>query len=333
MPSHKQKKLLPEPEAPGELEVLRQVCASFFRRRGLARHPRSLEDVWKAFEALRDGVRRGEMDATVIASYIYKHIAGEKVRKRKASAADFEEFLVTFFEGERVEEEDREKYLKKITGRGDFWRRVSRNRLEKVDVRLGDLLLSVKTLVPENLELNAGSFSAEALFSGFIEPVPQERTELGSKSALKSKFEKIELDGKWRELAERFQTMVESIFVTDWVIAVKGGRYLDVHTLDGEAFRKLLIDHVSKGPSEAVKLLNRFEAHALRVDVKPLLSKSRRVRVNLIGRSTPVLVKIEGFISQIRRAVILACTGALPVKEAAGRVQKAVKELVRLMKR
>jgi len=324
-----QKKLLPEPLNKENRKVLKLVCNTFFKKRGLRRSPVCIEDINKAFEALRDGIIKGDLDATVIANYIFQNITHEKIRKRRVTAVDFEEFLTVFFEGERVQKENRGKYLEEISRSEDFWRRVSRNRLEKLDVRLGTVLLSVKTLIPENLELNAGSFSAEALFSGFIDPVPNERTDLGSKSALREKFNKIAREGKWPNFLKQFETMVENIFLTDWIFAIKGGRYLDIYTLEGKEFRKLLIDFMSKGPDAATGLLNRFEAHALRTELGPILSKSHHVKINLIGKSTNILVKIDSLIAEIRLMVIGSITGSISPKEAIEQVKRAVQELLK----
>jgi len=307
-----------------ELNIHSQV---FFKRFGLERAPRTLEDIHQAFTALKEGIRKGDLEASLIGKYVYEHVSKEEIRTRRVTARDFEEFLTTFFEGEIIEAEEREKYLKELLGRDDFSRRVSRNRLEKLDVRLGKVLLSVKTFVPQNKELNAGSFSAEALFAGFLPlPIPNERTDLGSQKALEEKFGQIEKAGKWKDFVGRFEKMINTIYLTDWVFTIKGGQYLDIYLLTGNKFRELMIGCVRGGPSMAVELLNRFEAHAIRTQLDPLLSESLHVKVNLIGPLTARLQRLDQLVNVIRSTAIAAIRGEIKIKEAIDKIQRLLQD-------
>jgi hypothetical protein len=297
---------------------LSRFCADFFEKFQLRRSPKNLEDIYAAFTTLKEHISKGDLDASFIGKYVYEHISREDIRTRRVTARDFEEFLTTFFEGELIEtEEQRSKYLKELPGRDDFSRRVSRNRLEKLDVRLGSLLLSVKTFVPTNLELNAGSFSAEGLFDGFLPlPIPNERTDLGSAPALKQKFEQIEKEGKWKDFVKKFETMINTIYLTDWIFGIKGGRYLDIYVLDGAKFKELMIKCVVNGPSQAVELLNRFEAHAIRTRLEPFLSESRHVRIDLIGPANSRLQSVDNLVSDIRSSLVASLCGRLDLGKA-----------------
>lgn len=281
-----------------------------------------MDDVYNAFSALRHGISNGDFEASVIGKYIFENITREDIRTRRVTARDFEEFLTTFFEGEIIEtDEQRSVYLKELPGKDEFSRRVSRNRLEKLDVRLGSLLFSVKTFVPSNLELNAGSFSAEALFEGFLPlPIPNERTDLGSPPALKEKFLKIKQQGKWSEFAKRFSTMVDIIYKTDWIFAIKGGKHLDVYILEGDKFKKLMTEYVARGPSRAVELLNRFEAHAIRTKLKPFLSESKHVNINLVGPVYSKLRSIDKLVSDIKSCLVTSLCGRFD----AGKAKQAI---------
>lgn len=317
-----------ESEAENSLAL---YCERFFKIFKLQRSPKNLQEIYEAFSILKDQIDKGEPTASIIGKHIYEHISGEAIRKRRVTSIDFEEFLTTFFEGIIVESEDRTKYLEELPGRDDFSRRVSRNRLEKLDVRIGKLLLSVKTLIPENKELNAGSFSAEALFEGFLSPVPNERTDLGSQSALEEKFNKIAKAGNWKDFAERFEQMVRTIYLTDWIFAIKGGQHCDIYLLTGEKFRELMINCVKDGPSKAVQLINRFEAHAIRTRLEPLFAEAMHVRVDLIGPCSGRLIKLDNLIRNIQSIAVDTLCGELSPKSAMEQIQSQLKELIKIV--
>lgn len=303
---------------------------AFFKKFDLPREPKSLGEIGKAFLALKEEINRGDLLASLIGKYIYDHISKVEIRKRRVTARDFEEFLTRFFQGEIIEAEQRDQYLKELPGTDEFSRRVSRNRLEKLDVRLGSILLSVKTFVPTNKELNAGSFSAEALFDGFLPlPIPSERTDLGSGRALTEKFLRIHKDGKWGAFVERYERMVNIIYRTEWIFAIKGGRYFDIYLLPGSKFRELMISCVRAGPSKATRLLNRFEAHAIRTQTDPLFSESQHIRIDLIGPAAKRLRIVDSFISDVKSIAIAVLCGNIKVQQAKENFVQKVGEFIK----
>lgn len=303
---------------------------NILKNNNLDRKPKKLDEVKKFFEVLNNSIKSGNIDATIIGKYIYDNITNKKIRYRKVSAINFEEFLVTVFEGHIVDKKTRTPEALGVDfGSEEINRRVIRNKLEKLDIVLGSLNLSVKTLVPENEELNIGSFSAEALFRDFLPYTPNEREELGSKPLLKDKFKKFESEGRWDDFVKRFTKMVETIFQTDWVIAIKNEKSLNVYLLPSKKFKKLLIKSVANGPESAIKILNRFEAHALRVEVKPFLKKSQKISVKLFGKYTEMLSKIDKTISEIRSVILKGMSGKMKkdfaIKEVSEKVEKLIK--------
>lgn len=283
---------------------------------------------------MNNAIRDGDLAATFIGRYVQRNITDEKIAKRKVSAINFEEFLaVCLFKGRVISEKSRidEPRVPEIElGFEDpeVARRVLRNRLEKLDVELGPLRLSVKTLIPENRELNIGSFSAEALFSGFLPYIPNERDSLGSKPLLKEQFEKVRGGAKWDQFVERFTKMVNAIYTNDWIIVLKAGRRMDVYTIGAENMRELLIGAIRAGPSGTVAFLNRFEAHALRVELDPIISKAHHVRIDLIGKSTRMLERLEGVISEMESIAIDGLVGVEPTLKAKQLLDEKMKILV-----
>lgn len=294
------------------MSEIKDFAIKFFKNHGLTREPKSLEDIEKFFISFRDSIKEGDPEATVIAIEIYNEISRTEVSHRKASAINFEELLTTLFEGKIINNKTRQPEETSCDfGEPEINRRVARNKLEKLDAELGSLKLSVKTLVPTNSELNIGSFSAEALFRGFLPYTPNEREFLGSKPLLRQQFEKIKSSGKWKEFETRFVRMAEIIFATDWIIAIKDDRRLVVNTISGEKFRKILIDAIRNGPSEITKIFNRFEAHALRIEIEPIIKNSNVIEVDLFGKLMEPIKEIDETLRDIKYMMLDYYSGLL----------------------
>ncbi|MCD6371326.1 MAG: hypothetical protein J7L39_01245 [Candidatus Aenigmarchaeota archaeon] len=291
--------------SPKEVEIAIKI---FLKNHKFKRSADSIDDIEKFLATLAESIKKGEFSATIIGKYIYNTITNKKSRKRKASAFNFEELLADFFGGKLLDRNSRkaisltESNINNLDK--EIIKRILRNKLEKGDLIIKDYILSVKTLVPSNKELNVGSFSSEALFKGFLKEVPQERLHLGSKPLLKKILKKIESEGKWEAFVRRFNIMVNEIFVYDFIIGIKDDKILDVYLIDSNAFRKLLIDHVKRGPDTSIKLLNRFEAHALRIELNKVLKRARHIKIELFGRSTKKLERLISISDKIRLDII-----------------------------
>jgi hypothetical protein len=263
------------------------------KRNNLDRPPKNLKQIIQSFIILNDEIANGAHDATYIGRYIYDNITCEKLNT-KISASNFEEFLAFFFGGKKMDKEDRKKIkvVVKFSKNEDINRRVTRNKLEKLDVMIGGIELSAKTLIPKNNELNIGSFSAEALFDGFLPSIPNERDTLGSKPLLNKIFNQIKTDGNWGKFVDRFIAMIKSIYVTHLIVAIKSDKVLEVYLLPKEKFRSYFIQLVKSGPDQIISFMNRFEAHAIRTQREPIINNSYKVHITLFGKSTEKLDKI-----------------------------------------
>ena len=212
-------------------------------------------------------------------------------------------------------------------------RRVKRNALEKGDVVLGEVGLSAKTIVPENLEINVGSFSVEVLFEEFLGRVPDQRGELGSRRDLKNVFGKIERKGKWKDFCRRFEQMVNSIFAYDWIIAIKGAKILDVHTMSRDDFCKSLVGALESGPDEAINYINRWELQAIRLPLEPWFEKCTHVKVKLLGRLPTALEKAYKTSDYIKVGGAEVLMGEREKETAIRELEEEIKELVELLRK
>lgn len=314
-------------------EELNWAIKNFFEKPNLTRAAESVENIHKAFEELGESLQEGEdISATVIASYIFHNISRESVRKRKASAYRFEEILCDMFNGKRVEDLPESQQTTSVSGFTDpeVKRRVKRNRLEKGDVIMGDLIVSAKTLVPTNLEINTGSFSSEALFKNFLQPVPQERQELGSKPALRKKFKEIKEDNCWEEFLERFRKMVRNIYYCEWAVGIKGHDKFTVYTMSSGDFQDLLLSFFENEDKKPTDFINRFEAHALRVDAKPFFNAASEVEIDLKGPTTDKLDRIDEKIEGVKLSALKFASGEIGEEELEQEISEIADEIKRI---
>lgn len=249
--------------------------------------PQELDDIEEGFEKLKVGIEEGNTLASLLGDWLFNNVSSEKVRVRKTSARVFEDFVSDMFGGNVLDETSRDLDMpsKPDEGEGDFveqW--ITRNELQKEDVKFPGLDLSVKTLTPSNGELNMGSFAKEAVFHDIKDEYGSERTGgLGSGTQMTETFKEIQDAGKWEDLQERFRKMVRGIYTDDLLIAIKNHDVLEVYLLTAEEFQDLVIEYVEMGPEECTDFMYRFEAHALRYRMKPIKERFDPIEIPLEG--------------------------------------------------
>lgn len=280
--------------------IVNHFSALFLKKHGLNKPSKDINEIINCFSILNEDIKNGEPEATIIGDFIFRTITDAKI-STKVSANNFEIFLAEFFGGKKIEKEDRKKIkiTVKISSIEDINRRVTRNLLEKLDVQIDKMNISAKTLIPKNKELNIGSFSAEALFKGFINKIPNERDTLGSKPLLKKIFTQIQEQGKWKEFKKRFLDMIKSIYATDLFIAIKNDKILDLYIIDKKDFQKYFCGLVNSSIDKIISFINRFEAHALRTEREPLLKIAKHISIHLEGKSTTKLHNLQSKVDEI----------------------------------
>lgn len=279
---------------------------SFLNNHKFVRPITEINNVNEVFSKLAEGVSNGSLDETIIGNHIFNNLTSSELRKRKSSAYEFEEIMCELLGGNRVEEIPEGQRTRRTSSFSDeeIKRRVERNILEKGDILAGDKYFTIKTLVPTNAEINAGSFSSEALFKDFITPIPQERQELGSKPLLDDKFSKIYNEGSWPEFTERFKNMIKEIYHCDWVLGIKDDRRLVVYTMESQDFVYLLNSYFDEGWDKPTEFVNRFEAHALRIKTKVFCEIADKIEIDLFGPGSHIVESIDRLVLSIRSSLV-----------------------------
>lgn len=183
-------------------------------------------------------LNKEDFNCAYLLNYLYQNISCKEVAKRKTTARDLEDYLAILFSGKITDEVKREnKNIKISIIENDFITNFTiSNKREKADIIFNDnFALSVKTLMPDNHEINLGSFEKTALFyeldvydylgerkgkNGFIHQ-EEVKIGLGSRTLLKNLLLLIKEKDKYHIFKTRFLKMLKEIFSDDLLIAVK----------------------------------------------------------------------------------------------------------------
>ncbi len=234
--------------------------------------------------------------------YLYNNISNEIVAKRKTTSRDFEDIIATIFDGSITDENKRENINienfilenETITGFA-----IS-NKREKADIKIGkDYLVSIKTLMNSNKEINFGSFEKTTLFSGFhIERylnerkgISGEKIGLGSKVRLFNLLKKIEKDNLYSKFQIRFNKLIKFVFADDLVILIKNNKKVDLYFIEGKQFIKLLINK-SNSPEELTSIINRWEGNSIRMNRVPILEIGKKISLDFNFLERHIINKI-----------------------------------------
>jgi hypothetical protein len=281
---------------------LKNYIESFKEKNGFLNKKANITNLSKFFSKLSFKINKQQPEALIIGHYLYENISSDQVRKRKVSARDFEDVLALIFDGGEVLDNNKRKNIKLDLKRDsdlpkEILNYIASNRREKMDVYFNkNFGVSVKTSMPDNKEINMGSFAREALFFGFLTPNEyggERKSGLGSKPQLMDKFKKIHSKGLWKKFVLRFIQMMDLIFVDDLLIAVKNNTSLDLYFLDGKKLRNAFSVRINKGPEEIMKIINRYEGNSIRIDRKVLTLGIKPVILNFSGIEKTSYYKIN----------------------------------------
>jgi hypothetical protein len=314
-------------------KILDLVIGFFCKENEIDRKPKNIEDINSALNILKKQVQQKNFNALYILNYLHENIASEKKRKRKVTARDFEDFIALFFNGNVTDEEAR-KNQDVICEIHDSYVKgyAISNRREKGDVAFDNFVITVKTFMPDNNEINCGSFAREALFKDFLEDYGGERKSgLGSKPQILERFQEIERTGKWKDFSERFKEMVECIYSDDLLCAIKGGDYLDIYTLEGKKFRDLLMEKLAKGPKEAIGIINRYEGNTLRIERDKILGISKKIHFDFKEFEPNNVLLAKKIIQKFEENVILVANNAIDDSQFKSNLEILCKELEKII--
>lgn len=276
--------------------------AAFANKYGLERPPKDVNGVIKYFEALKDGVERGELLAVEFAARIAYNACRQDVWKEHSAAKFIEHFVARFLGGVLTSPKKRptvsipeipRTVRTNLPDIRDFERGVKRAALEKPDLyfpRTG-LRLSLKSLIPENQEVNVGSFPQRLLFAGLLTTIPNERKGLGSPERLLKVFKEIQERNLWNVFTERFKYMVDAIFnnVHYLIVERDPAPEIRVYIIKSDDFKGLLKAALESGPQDLVKVWYRYELHSLRLKKDPLIAKGVKIKIDLTRAESPLL--------------------------------------------
>jgi len=308
----------------------------FAEKYGLPRPPKTLEDVRAYFKKLKEGIRENDPLAVELGYRISYGACRPDIWKEHTAAKFIENFVSSFLKGQLTKSGERppveiprvpENIARHLPNYNDFVQTVRRAALEKTDLyfRETGLRLSLKSLIPQNQELNVGSFQPRLLFAGFLKVIPEERKGMGSARRLLILFNQIKEEGKWELFLERFKYMVDAIFDNIHFLVLERHPYpaqkLVVYTIESEKFRNLLKTKAEAGPEELTSIFYRFELHAMRLRKGPVIEVGEKIEIPLPNYNKSPLLKYINFLkNEYNKRLLL---GKISIDEFKEKVQGA----------
>ena len=313
----------------------------FAERRGLPRPPRSVEDVIRYFEELKSSIERGERLATELGAELARNACGRDVWKNHEAAKFVERFVERLLGGVRSTTKSRPQInipqpprnvAAYIPDLDEFIDGVRRTALEKTDLYFqgSNLKLSLKSLIPENEEINVGSFPERLLFVGFLETIPSERTELGSPQGLLRIFGVLRQNRLWEAFVDRFNYMVDAIFNDAHYVVIERdpAPRVTVYVVKSGDFKDLLKSAASEGPDKLVEVWYRLELHSMRLRKEPVIRRGAKITIELGSIESP----LHKYIDALRKVYTRRLLERMSFEEFAREVEKLTREFIEHMR-
>jgi len=292
------------------IDTLGEMGEKFTNKYDLSYPPQSINDVHEFFKEISDLLEEKNNVASYFGLTFHQMVSSKEVRSRRTTATVFEDIIAKIFGGhvsdksssKKPEVSDSIKKMDQITEEygWNISSDLSGNKLKKEDISFenSNLSLSLKTqkgklydiknnnngdnvLIQKdsswNKELNAGSLSSRAVFVGLVEnhsSLKDRKGGLGSQTQLISTYKKIEQNGNWDELINRFKSYLHYLYDDDsFMIVFKGGYKMTLHFLEGELLADILVDNIKGGPETAPEILHRWENNNIRLKLQPLFKE------------------------------------------------------------
>ncbi len=244
-------------------------------------------------------------NSAYLLNYLYQNISNKDVAKRKTTARDFEDYLAILFSGKITDETKRQNsdiQIEKIEN--DFITNfIISNKREKADIIFNNnFVLSVKTLIINNKEINLGSFEKTALFyeldiydylgerkgkDGVLNG-KKVKIGLGSKSLLKNLLLLLKEKGKYNIFKTRFLKMAREIFADDMLIAIKNDLEMDLYFIKSNDFYKLFQEKIDN-IDHFTMIVNRWEGNSIRVDREEFLEIATHIKLDFHFLNSSIL--------------------------------------------
>lgn len=251
---------------------------------------KSLEELEIYFDSIRKGIQAKEPLSMILGSWLYENICCEAVRTRLTTARVFEDFIADAMGGVVSDTQSRKNLavnLPEPVSDKFLHDYIVSNKREKADVVFsGNFVITVKTTVPSNNEINMGSFAREALFRGFLKPSEyggERRSGLGSKPQMTAKLKLIQDAGKWPEFSKRFLLMAKNIFSDDLIYFEKADNRAEIYFLKAEQLYGIFKEKIVGGPASLTSIVNRYEGNSIRIDNKLIKERAKHISIDLTG--------------------------------------------------
>ena len=275
----------------GILKLLREII---IQKDVLKLEYKNIEEIISSMKIILD--TKENFNSAYLLNYLYQNISEKNVAKRKTTARDLEDYLSIIFNGTITDETKRDnKSINIGMIENNFITNFTvSNKREKADILFADnFVLSVKTLMPNNQEINLGSFEKTALFYeldvyDFLGERKGKNGELnnkivkiglGSKPLLKNLLLLLKEKGKYDIFKIRFLKMLKEIFSDDMLIAIKNDTVMDLYFVKSNDFYSLFeknIDNIDN----LMTIVNRWEGNSIRVNREEFLKIGTLVKLD-----------------------------------------------------
>lgn len=144
--------------------------------------------------------------------------------------------------------------------------------------------VSIKSLIPDNKEINFGAFEFTSLIRGILpdnflslgerkskikEKIENRNFEIGrgSRQQLGELFDYIKVSGKWELFLERWKIVFSGIFKEDIIIYIKDSNKLKLYLISNKSFVDCVFESlVDTNSGYSKMIINRWEGNSIRLD-------------------------------------------------------------------
>lgn len=241
----------------------------------------NIDDIYNFFIYLQNN--KNKFYTLYIYNYLFNFISSDEVAKRKTSARVFEDLLAIMCNAKVADDSIRQNIIYAVPNHfvnaKDI---IASNRREKADVIFrNNYSFSVKTLIVSNSEINMGSFEKRVLFDGLNvdnylgERKSKDGAGLGSKKQFLKLLELLESNSNYKKFKDKFNQMAEFIYSDDLLLAIKNNYKMELYFFNGDEIVDIFKAH-SKDKDSFLKIVNRYEGNALRIDRNALIAKCNK---------------------------------------------------------
>lgn len=258
----------------------------------------STDEIISNLEFFHKEFKSGSKIAELILLDFKYFINHPQLSKRKTTATTIEERLSYLFGGALTDKNSRTNpRITELLNTSDIklipiesQEKICSNFREKGDILfLNNYKISVKSLMPDNKEINFGAFQYNTLFKGILPEDllnigerknqviktinnNQVRIGRGSREQLKNLFIYIKSLGKWDQFVERWSICFKGVFKEDIIIYLKHSNKFEMHLIENSSFVNLISKSLDNEKDK--QIINRWEGNSIRMDRSKIIENS-----------------------------------------------------------